>query len=69
MASRLTLESVVGFGGDVVGGLLVHHAGFLLYPLGSTIVIRQIGDASSQEFLQVSSGGPGRGPGRSGEAG
>ena len=52
MAS-LQLESVIGFGGDVHGGLLVHHSGFILYPLGSTIVIRKIGVAKSQEFLQV----------------
>jgi len=49
----LPLEGVIGFGGTVKGGLLLHPDGCtLIYPLGSTIVIREKGMPTSQEFMQ-----------------
>ena len=49
----LPLEGVIGFGGGVRNGLLLHADGnTLIYPLGSTIVIREKGNPTSQEFLQ-----------------
>ena len=53
MAEPLSLNSVIGFGGGVENGLLVHPDGrTLIYPLGSTIVIRDKVDSRAQEFLQ-----------------
>lgn len=53
MAEPLVLNSVIGFGGTVENGLLVHPDGrTLIYPLGSTVVLRDRNDARSQEFLQ-----------------
>ncbi|CAG9462289.1 unnamed protein product [Pedinophyceae sp. YPF-701] len=53
MASALKLASVIGFGGDVVDGLLVHPDGeHVIYPLGSTIVVRRRDDPSDQRFLR-----------------
>ena len=52
MASAMQLDSVVGFGGENNGGLLVHPDNdHILYPLGSTIVMRKKDDLKSQEFL------------------
>jgi len=53
MSSELKLRSVVGFGGSINNGL-IHHPDnkTLLYPLGSTIVIREMGNNKNQEFLQ-----------------
>jgi hypothetical protein len=52
-ASPLPLESVIGFEGKVHGGLVLHPNGkTMLYPLGATIVIKELGDAFSQSFLQ-----------------
>mmetsp|Transcript_11703 Transcript_11703/g.13906 ORF Transcript_11703/g.13906 Transcript_11703/m.13906 type:complete len:627 (-) Transcript_11703:1832-3712(-) len=49
----LPLEGVIGFGGSVKSGLLLHPDGYtMIYPLGSTIVIREKGSPKSQEFLQ-----------------
>mmetsp|Transcript_29735 Transcript_29735/g.41063 ORF Transcript_29735/g.41063 Transcript_29735/m.41063 type:complete len:627 (-) Transcript_29735:324-2204(-) len=49
----LPLEGVIGFGGSIRNGLLLHPDGqTLIYPLGSTIVIREKGNPTSQEFLQ-----------------
>jgi WD40 repeat protein len=49
----LPLEGVIGFGGSVRNGLILHPDGStLIYPLGSTIVIREKGKPTSQEFLQ-----------------
>ncbi|GAX75920.1 hypothetical protein CEUSTIGMA_g3363.t1 [Chlamydomonas eustigma] len=53
MAEPLGLNTVIGFGGTVENGLLVHPDGrTLIYPLGSTIVLRDKKDARAQEFLQ-----------------
>lgn len=53
MSEPLSLHAVIGFGGSVENGLLVHPDGkTLIYPLGSTIVLRDKHDPRSQEFLQ-----------------
>lgn len=50
---QLPLESVIGFEGKVNGGLVLHPNGkTMIYPLGATIVIKELGDAFSQSFLQ-----------------
>ena len=53
---ELPLQSVIGFGGSVVGGLHLHPDGdHLIYPLGSTIIIKKKtaeSDESDQTFLQ-----------------
>ena len=53
----LPLQSVIGFGGSVVGGLQLHPDGeHLIYPLGSTVIIKnksvESEDESAQTFLQ-----------------
>jgi len=51
----LVLENAIGFSGNVSGALLLHEgadAAHILYPLGSTIVIRNVEDASDQTFLR-----------------
>lgn len=53
----LPLQSVIGFGGGVVGGLQLHPDGeHLIYPLGSTVIIKNKSVAdeneSGQTFLQ-----------------
>jgi hypothetical protein len=41
------------FGGTIENGLLIHPDGrTLIYPLGSTIVLRDKNDPRAQEFLQ-----------------
>eukprot|EP00955_Chlamydomonas_euryale_P053912 355645-Chlamydomonas_euryale.AAC.15 len=53
MSEPLGLNSVVGFGGGIENGLVVHPDGrTLIYPLGSTIVLRDKNDPRAQEFLQ-----------------
>jgi len=53
MSNPLPLESVIGFEGKVAGGLQLHPDGkTMIYPLGATIVIRELGDAFDQSFLQ-----------------
>lgn len=49
----LPLESVVGFAGHIGGGLVLHPNGkTMAYPLGATIVVKELGDTYSQSFLQ-----------------
>lgn len=49
---RLELESVLGYSGAVPQGLISHPDGVhLVYPLGACIVIREIGNPKSSEFL------------------
>lgn len=51
-SARLELESAIGFGGHVAGGLRMHPDGrHLLYTLGSCVVIREIGNPRATEFL------------------
>ncbi|CAD7696135.1 unnamed protein product [Ostreobium quekettii] len=53
MSESLRLLSVVGFGGSIPNGLILHPDGTtLIYPLGSTIVLRDKGTVESQQFLQ-----------------
>ena len=52
MSEPLRLDSVIGFGGGVDDGLIVHHqTNTIVYPLGSTIVVRDVADLKKQEFL------------------
>jgi len=57
MATRsLTLQSAIGFSGDVPHSLLLHPTDkYIIYPLGSTVVIRSVADSSQQSFLQAHS--------------
>eukprot|EP00756_Hemistasia_phaeocysticola_P015762 Hpha_TRINITY_DN15433_c0_g2::TRINITY_DN15433_c0_g2_i1::g.175930::m.175930 len=49
---KLRLESVIGYGGTVAGGMAVHPDGkHLIYTLGSCLVIREIGNPRADEFL------------------
>ncbi|XP_060883410.1 cilia- and flagella-associated protein 52 [Labrus mixtus] len=49
---QLQLESVIGFNGHVISGLRVHpDREHLIYPLGSTVILKRIKD-DKQEFLQ-----------------
>lgn len=51
MPARLELEAVIGFGGKVPHGLHWHPNGtHIVYPLGSTVVIKSLVDGS-QSFL------------------
>eukprot|EP00741_Cyanophora_paradoxa_P003430 tig00000704_g3333.t1 len=53
MASDLPLEATVGFSGTIPSGLQVHPSGqFLIYPLGSTVVIRDLKNPRQSTFLQ-----------------
>eukprot|EP01001_Neometanema_parovale_P010334 NODE_656_length_2219_cov_67.693702_g626_i0.p1 GENE.NODE_656_length_2219_cov_67.693702_g626_i0~~NODE_656_length_2219_cov_67.693702_g626_i0.p1 ORF type:complete len:645 (-),score=144.07 NODE_656_length_2219_cov_67.693702_g626_i0:285-2162(-) len=50
--SKLELNSVIGFGGQVPGALHIHPDGKnLIYPLGSCIITRQIGNPRADRFL------------------
>eukprot|EP01062_Namystynia_karyoxenos_P031385 TRINITY_DN2327_c0_g1_i4.p1 TRINITY_DN2327_c0_g1~~TRINITY_DN2327_c0_g1_i4.p1 ORF type:complete len:664 (+),score=248.70 TRINITY_DN2327_c0_g1_i4:80-1993(+) len=49
---RLAVDSVIGFGGTVPGGMSIHPSGgHLIYTLGSCLVIREIGNPRADEFL------------------
>lgn len=53
MAEPLPLEAVIGFGGQVDEGLILHPDGkTLIYPLGSAIILRNKDNINEQEFLQ-----------------
>ena len=50
---NLELQAVIGFTGDVPAGLVMHPTNkFVLYPLGSTVVIRDLEARQSQRFLR-----------------
>ncbi|KAL2918632.1 hypothetical protein HK105_202033 [Polyrhizophydium stewartii] len=50
---QLKLDSIIGFGGTVPGGLIKHRDGIhTIYSLGSTVVINDSRKKNSQEFLQ-----------------
>mmetsp|Transcript_7857 Transcript_7857/g.22457 ORF Transcript_7857/g.22457 Transcript_7857/m.22457 type:complete len:631 (+) Transcript_7857:239-2131(+) len=52
-SDALNLRAVIGFGGTVPDGLVLHPDGqTVIYPLGSTIVLRNKEDPSQQSFLQ-----------------
>ena len=49
----LPLEAVIGFQGKVPGGLALHPRGnAMIYPMGATIVIKELGGDAAQSFLQ-----------------
>jgi WD40 repeat protein len=51
--SGLLGQAVIGFTGDVPNGLVLHPTNkYVLYPLGSTVVIRDISSGQSQRFLR-----------------
>ncbi|KAK9810051.1 hypothetical protein WJX72_004013 [[Myrmecia] bisecta] len=53
MAGAMHLNAVVGFSGCVENGLVLHPDGkTLIYPLGSTVVLRNVNDKGTQDFLQ-----------------
>ncbi|EKF39163.1 hypothetical protein MOQ_000614 [Trypanosoma cruzi marinkellei] len=50
--ARLTLESVIGFGGRIPNSIIAHPDGEnLVYALGACIVIQKINDRSASSFL------------------
>lgn len=51
--TALPLESCIGFNGGVDGGLILEKDGTtIIYPLGSTIIVRQLQNEQQQTFLQ-----------------
>ena len=51
--TALPLASCIGFSGSVENGLQLHPDGqTLVYPLGSTIVVRDLKGLKQQDFLQ-----------------
>lgn len=53
MSEILPLTAVIGFGGNVPNGLIVHPDGdTVIYSLGSTVVLRSKKDAGNQQFLR-----------------
>jgi cilia- and flagella-associated protein 52 len=53
MTEPLELASVIGFAGSVPNGLIGHPDGeTVIYPLGSTIVLRSKNKSEKQEFLR-----------------
>jgi len=51
MATKLNMECAIGFNGRVRDGLILRHDGYLIYPLGSTIVVKDINN-NTQAFMQ-----------------
>eukprot|EP00002_Diphylleia_rotans_P013043 TRINITY_DN253_c0_g1_i1.p1 TRINITY_DN253_c0_g1~~TRINITY_DN253_c0_g1_i1.p1 ORF type:complete len:608 (-),score=132.32 TRINITY_DN253_c0_g1_i1:424-2247(-) len=50
---ELQLISTIGFEGKVNNGLIVHpNKKHIIYPLGSTVVVKEVGGAEGQTFLQ-----------------
>mmetsp|Transcript_22139 Transcript_22139/g.36672 ORF Transcript_22139/g.36672 Transcript_22139/m.36672 type:complete len:608 (+) Transcript_22139:46-1869(+) len=53
MENELELAAVIGFGGSVSRGLVVHPNGKeYLFPLGSTVIVRDVKNPRNQYFLQ-----------------
>lgn len=51
--NQLHLSSVIGFCGTVLDGLIVHPDGeHVIFPLGSTVVMRNRNDPGSQKFFR-----------------
>ena len=49
MTEKLAIEAVIGISGDVPGGLIVHPNGTqVVYSLGSTVIIREMGNSRAQ---------------------
>jgi len=54
MTDSLSLAGAIGFSGKVKHSLILHaNDGHIIYPLGSTIVIRSVEDQTQQIFLQA----------------
>ena len=52
-STALPLSSCIGFNGSVGGGLVLKKDGTtVIYPLGSTIIVRQLHNDQQQTFLQ-----------------
>lgn len=52
MEKELEIQAVIGFKGDVKGGLILHpHNEHLIFSLGSTIVVRHV-LSRTQDFLR-----------------
>jgi len=50
----LELQSAIGFSGSVAHSLILHPSDkFIIYPIGSTVVIRNVEDQTDQTFLQA----------------
>jgi len=53
-ADVLPLQGAIGFSGKIRNSLILHKSDtHIIYPLGSTIVIRNVEDATDQTFLQA----------------
>mmetsp|Transcript_24667 Transcript_24667/g.53859 ORF Transcript_24667/g.53859 Transcript_24667/m.53859 type:complete len:640 (-) Transcript_24667:151-2070(-) len=53
-ARPLELQSAIGFSGQVKSGLMLHPSDkYIIYSLGSTVVIRNVEDQTDQTFLQA----------------
>lgn len=51
--TALPLNSCIGFNGSVDGGLVLEKDGtIVIYPLGSTIIVKQLHNDQQQTFLQ-----------------
>lgn len=51
--TALPLSSCIGFNGSVGGGLVLEKDGTtVIYPLGSTIIVKQLHNDQQQTFLQ-----------------
>lgn len=51
--TALPLTSCIGFNGSVDGGLVLEKDGTtVIYPLGSTVIVRQLLNEQQQTFLQ-----------------
>jgi len=51
MENELELQAVIGFKGSVIQGLILHPDNSLIFPLGCTVVVRNI-TSKTQHFLQ-----------------
>jgi len=50
-APKLNMECAIGFNGTIRDGLILRPDGYLIYPLGSTIVVKDI-NRNTQAFMQ-----------------
>eukprot|EP00698_Gefionella_okellyi_P023867 TRINITY_DN8273_c0_g1_i1.p1 TRINITY_DN8273_c0_g1~~TRINITY_DN8273_c0_g1_i1.p1 ORF type:complete len:617 (+),score=142.57 TRINITY_DN8273_c0_g1_i1:20-1870(+) len=51
--SSLGINLLIGFAGNVPSGLVVHPSQrYIIYPLGNTVIVREVGNPKNQTFLQ-----------------